>query len=119
MMRLPSPFQPMLAGLILTLAQIATAVCLLAPPGPFSYRYSTLIQHDSYWFMNIVDRGYATTSAADRSQSHGSLQCRVFFRLIPRFGFAALWIPTWKLERRCCRSPNCCLGILELFFSFL
>ena len=51
----------MLAGLVLTLAQILVAVCLLAPEGPFSYRYSTLIQHDGYWFMNIVNRGYATT----------------------------------------------------------
>jgi hypothetical protein len=44
-----------------TLAQLAVAVGLLAPEGPLSYRYSRLIQHDGYWFMNIVDRGYATT----------------------------------------------------------
>ena len=50
-----------MAGFLVTLAQIAVAVCLLAPEGPLSYRYSTLIQHDSYWFMNIVDRGYHTT----------------------------------------------------------
>ena len=61
MMKLPSPLKPLLAGLILTLAQLLIAVCLLAPEGPFSYRYSTLIQHDGYWFMNIVNRGYATT----------------------------------------------------------
>src|ERR1700736_3750649 len=61
MTRLLLPFQPMLTGLVLTLAQILVAVCLLAPEGPFSYRYSTLIQHDGYWFMNIVNRGYPTT----------------------------------------------------------
>jgi hypothetical protein len=44
----------------MTLMQIAMAVGLLAPEGPLSYRYSTLVQHDSYWFMNIVDRGYQT-----------------------------------------------------------
>src|SRR5438552_9447759 len=55
-----SRIKPLLAGLLLTLAQIAVAVCLLAPEGPLSYRYSTLIQHDSYWFENIVDRGYQT-----------------------------------------------------------
>src|ERR1700726_2067335 len=60
MTRSPSPLKPLLAGLLLTLAQIAVAVCLLAPEGPLSYRYSTLIQHDSYWFENIVDRGYET-----------------------------------------------------------
>ncbi len=61
MTRSQSPFKPMLAGLFLALAQIALAVFLLAPEGPFSYRYSSLIQHDSLWFMNIVDRGYGTT----------------------------------------------------------
>jgi hypothetical protein len=60
MIRSLSPFHPLLAGLVLTVAQILIAVCLLAPEGPFSYRYSTLIQHDGYWFMNIVNRGYAT-----------------------------------------------------------
>lgn len=56
-----SRFRPLLAGLFLALAQIAIAVGLLAPEGPLSYRYSTLVQHDSYWFMNIVERGYQTT----------------------------------------------------------
>ena len=36
------------------------AVALLAPEGPIAERYSTLVQHDSYWFMNIIDRGYQT-----------------------------------------------------------
>ncbi len=34
---------------------------MLAGPfagGPASERYYRLVQHDSYWFMNIVDRGY-------------------------------------------------------------
>jgi hypothetical protein len=56
-----SSFRPVLAGLFVTLAQLIVTVCLLAPEGPLSYRYSRLIQHDAYWFMNIVDRGYATT----------------------------------------------------------
>src|SRR6266403_5966053 len=55
-----SAFKPLLAALLVTLMQIAMAVGLLAPEGPLSYRYSTLVQHDSYWFMNIVDRGYQT-----------------------------------------------------------
>jgi hypothetical protein len=60
MPRKSSPLKPLLAGLLVTLAQIAVAVLLLAPEGPLSYRYSTLIQHDGYWFLNIVDRGYQT-----------------------------------------------------------
>jgi hypothetical protein len=52
--------KPLLAGLIITLLQLAMAMGLLAPEGSFSERYATLIQHDSYWFMNIVDRGYQT-----------------------------------------------------------
>jgi hypothetical protein len=49
------------AAFIVTLAQIVVAVGLLAPEEPLSYRYSTLMQHDGYWFMNIVNRGYETT----------------------------------------------------------
>jgi len=51
---------PLLAGLVITLLQLAMAMGLLAPEGSFSERYASLIQHDSYWFMNIVDRGYQT-----------------------------------------------------------
>ena len=40
--------RPLLAGLVLTLLQLAMAIGLLAPDGPLSYRYSTLVQHDSY-----------------------------------------------------------------------
>jgi hypothetical protein len=43
------------------MAQVVMAVALLAPEGPFSFRYATLVQHDSYWFANIVNRGYQTT----------------------------------------------------------
>jgi hypothetical protein len=60
MTRSSPAFKPLLAASLVTLTQIAMAVGLLAPYGPLSYRYSTLIQHDSYWFMNIVDRGYQT-----------------------------------------------------------
>jgi hypothetical protein len=60
MVRSWSRFRPLLAGLVLTVLQLVLAVALLAPEGPASYRYSTLIQHDSYWFMNIVDHGYQT-----------------------------------------------------------
>jgi hypothetical protein len=52
--------RPLLAGLIITLLQLAMAMGLLAPEGSFSERYASLVQHDSYWFMNIVDRGYQT-----------------------------------------------------------
>ena len=51
---------PLLAGLIVTLLQIAIAVALLAPEDALAGRYSALLQHDSYWFMNIIDRGYQT-----------------------------------------------------------
>ena len=60
MTRLPSFLAPLLAGLGVTIAQLAMAVCLLAPEESLSQRYSALIQHDSYWFMNIIDRGYQT-----------------------------------------------------------
>ena len=51
---------PLLAGGAVTLLQIFVAVALLAPEKPIAERYSALVQHDSYWFMNIIDRGYQT-----------------------------------------------------------
>ena len=60
MTRSRSLFRPWISGLLLTAVQLAMAIGLLAPEGSVSDRYSTLIQHDSYWFMNIVDRGYQT-----------------------------------------------------------
>src|SRR5438876_5199331 len=60
MIRARSFFRPLAFGLVLTVAQLGIAIGLLAPEGSVSDRYSTLIQHDSYWFMNIVERGYQT-----------------------------------------------------------
>jgi len=60
MIRSRSLLTPLAAGLLLTAVQVAMAVGLLAPEGPLSDRYQSLIQHDSYWFINIVDRGYQT-----------------------------------------------------------
>src|SRR5438045_2167103 len=56
----PILFRPWALGLMVTLLQIIAAV-LIAPEGPLSFRYNTLIQHDSYWFANIVDRGFEST----------------------------------------------------------
>src|SRR6201984_2066514 len=55
-----SLLRPWSAGLLLTLIQLVVAVFLLAPEGPLSYRYTSLVQHDGYWFANIIDRGYQT-----------------------------------------------------------
>jgi hypothetical protein len=60
MNRLLRSFQPLFAGLVMTLLQVALAVGLLGPEESLSQRYSALVQHDSYWFMNIIDRGYQT-----------------------------------------------------------
>jgi hypothetical protein len=59
----PKPIflRPWALGLMVTLLQIFVAVVLIAPEGPLSYRYDTLVQHDSFWFANIIDRGYETT----------------------------------------------------------
>jgi hypothetical protein len=56
-----STIKALTAALGVTLLQIVVAVGFLAPEGSLSDRYSTLIQHDSYWFINIVDRGFQTT----------------------------------------------------------
>jgi hypothetical protein len=51
---------PVVIGLLVTLAQLVLAVGLLAPTGSLSFRYNSLVQHDSHWFANIVNRGYQT-----------------------------------------------------------
>ena len=38
------------AGFAVTLLQMVVAIFLVAPDGPFEYRYQTLLQHDSHWF---------------------------------------------------------------------
>ncbi len=48
-------------GLLVTVAQIALAIAFSNPVGSWTDRYRTLVQHDSYWFANIIDRGYGTT----------------------------------------------------------
>ena len=60
-MKSRSGIRSVLAGLLVTLAQIFVAVVIIAPEGPLSIRYDTLVQHDSYWFANILERGYGTT----------------------------------------------------------
>src|SRR6184192_1496322 len=60
MSRLPRFLKPLTAGLTVTLLQLAMTLGLLAPEEPISHRYSTLVQHDSGWFTNIIDRGYQT-----------------------------------------------------------
>src|SRR5438270_13925649 len=52
--------RPWSLGLAVTLLQLILAVLFLAPDGPFSFRYQSLVQHDGYWFGNIIDRGYQT-----------------------------------------------------------
>src|SRR6476469_6337456 len=60
MTRLPRFLRPLLAGCAVTLLQVVMAMALLAPEEPITERYLALVQHDSYWFMNIIDRGYQT-----------------------------------------------------------
>jgi hypothetical protein len=60
MTRLPRFVRPLLSGCTVTLLQVVMAVALLAPEKPIPERYSALVQHDSYWFINIINRGYQT-----------------------------------------------------------
>src|SRR5690349_9382169 len=60
MNRISRTAKALCAGLVLTILQIVVAIFLLAPEGSIEYRYHTLVEHDSRWFANIVDRGYQT-----------------------------------------------------------
>jgi hypothetical protein len=55
------PLKSLALGLLMTCAQIMIAVGFSNPEGSLADRYRTLVQHDSYWFANIIDRGYGTT----------------------------------------------------------
>ena len=55
MTRLSRFLMPLVAGFIVTILQIVMTVALLAPEKPIAERYSTLVQHDSYWFMRVND----------------------------------------------------------------
>jgi hypothetical protein len=48
-------------GLLVTLAQVGLVVSFAKPVGSLGHRYLALVQHDSYWFANIINRGYGTT----------------------------------------------------------
>ena len=60
MTRLPGFVTPLLAGFAVTFLQVGIALVLLAPEEAVTQRYASLLQHDSYWFRNIIDRGYQT-----------------------------------------------------------
>jgi hypothetical protein len=60
MTRLLGFLKPLFAGFAVTFLQVGIAVVLLAPEKPVAQRYAALVQHDAYWFRNIMDRGYQT-----------------------------------------------------------
>lgn len=55
-----SPIQCVAAGLLTTIVQVTLAIAFSEPGGSLTARYFTLVQHDSHWFANIIDRGYGT-----------------------------------------------------------
>jgi hypothetical protein len=55
-----SPIPCIAAGLLTTVLQVTLAIAFAEPAGSFTDRYFALVQHDSYWFANIMDRGYGT-----------------------------------------------------------
>ncbi len=62
MFRLLLPLKCIALGLAVTVAQVLLALSFTDPEaGSLSDRYRALVQHDSYWFANIIDRGYGTT----------------------------------------------------------
>ena len=111
---------PLLAGLIITLLQLAMAMGLLAPEGSFSDRYATLVQHDSYWFMNIVDRGYQTiVPPIDHKVMEVSNVA--FFPAYPAIAAlrSVMDLTSSTGTRAADHCSARCLGFLELFLSFL
>jgi len=61
MLRRSSPLHCLAFGLLMTATQVALAIGFAHPASSLAQRYLSLVQHDSYWFANIIDRGYETT----------------------------------------------------------
>ena len=113
------PLRAVWFGLVMTLAQLFVAVVLLAPEGPLSYRYSTLVQHDSYWFANIIDRGYQTHPAADHAQDDGGVERRVLPRLSgDRGGAASLGVGLSTYDALLITAQAAAWGFWTYFFLF-
>ena len=99
--------------------QIFVAVVLIAPEGPLSIRYDTLIQHDSYWFANIVDRGYETTVPP---VNHKMMEVSnvAFFPAYPAIAAVLHTCFICSLYKALLDyRPGRGLGFLELFLSLL
>lgn len=45
-------------ALLITLIHLGILVQIAMPAGGFHGNYQRLVQHDSYWFLNIIGRGY-------------------------------------------------------------
>src|SRR5205085_8980718 len=91
--------RPWFIGLAVTLVQLLVAVLLLAPEGPLSYRYQSLVQHDGYWFANIIDRGYQTIIPPI---NHKVMEVSnvAFFLLIRRWPVCSVLFSVSKLRPR-------------------
>jgi len=61
MLRRSSPLHCLAFGLLMTATQVALAIGFAHPASSLAQRYLSLVQHDSYSFANIIDRGYETT----------------------------------------------------------
>jgi len=80
----------LLAGLCLTLIQLAAALSV-APGSNLAERYYSLFQHDSFWFENIMVRGYVSTVPPAPYKSY-DVSNVAFFPAYP-------YLAGWMLER--------------------
>ena len=118
MKRKLNPFRAISLGLCATLLQLFVAVVLIAPEGPLSYRYETLLQHDSYWFGNIVERGYETIlPPMDRKMMEVSNVA--FFPAYPAFaGLLRHWLGFSTSHALLLTAQSAAWGFWSYFFLF-
>ena len=104
-------------GLLVTIVQVLLAVSCAQPEGSWLDRYRTLVQHDSYWFANIIDRGYGTTLPPDRAQGDGGVERRFFPGLSASHAGDQEAYAIWILMLRCCSRRSSGPGLFGLIFS--
>jgi hypothetical protein len=110
-------YKALLAGLLITAAQLFVALAI-APEGGLSDRYHTLVQHDGYWFANIVERGYETI-LPPFSRKMMEVSNVAFFPAYPALaGALHQWLQLGVYDALLITSQAAAWGFWSYFFLF-
>lgn len=81
--------------MLITALHLGLLMTTVMPPGGFHERYERLVQHDSYWFWNIIDRGYQSPVPPSPVKSM-EISNVAFFPVFPLWG--SVFLNVLKME---------------------